>query len=1481
MAKEFKPLVSTSSPASMVPYTSGRAVARTPAERTAIVAEQQKVVRLGTGEYVARTDYDALTRSQQSYLMRNGVQAFNTAAQRLSTTPAPSKVTTPQVALPTASTPMIASPAPAFGTPEYVEWYYNNPAGPGYVVGNKNKVEVRGGQVAVVDTTTGQRTITGTFTPLTAASAPSAAVPATVSLQDVVGAIKAGVDRSKIIAGPQGIAYTKAVESMMKLGAITESKGQAQLDPYMLVASAGSNPKTSAFADRTLRALGYTDAQIGEVRKDLADMPESFRDLVARSGLEGLQSAVQSGNLPVTFVHPGTAARDILTNLTTTVSNVRAKVNSWQPAQPTTPLGVAAATGADFLKALTGAGVSFLAAPSEMLATAGMVIMKPSTAPGTVVELAKGMLQPITQTAAIVTGKAAAQGITPFDIGSAAMNDVMLVLMGTQLAGATIRTAQGALMPLRADYVPLRSMSREAATSRVPFSSEQLTRMRTAGITEADIINAGTEINRQLVSGVKVAEVRLGPETVRVTNVEYQRAVGGLSLFNATPDVTLMARGGEVPIIGDLYTAAKVAIEPMQRSYITGQKALHPGINEIRISDPDVVARLLPQQKLISGGATLEPEAVAISVNTLRGLGLRLEPIPGAAGRGTSFDASLGPIAIRRYTLRSVTADPTGLATRMLGNTNAPGGVVAVSDLHGTTAFADVYGKINGAYGRQVIAGDPANPATWHYVDNLRANVVVLGDSLDGGPAYAIWRTTLNRLHDEATARGGSVDRLLGNHELAILSKDEIRGYSHPDIERAALRRDLISDVRNGYVRAATATNDTLFTHAGVSTGVFPEYRGRTASYVADDLNTRLARALTTEDYSGKMFAKGRVERGNSLSPNEREVGGPFWMRPQEATPAELDLGFQQVIGHNPGWAVRRLWGRNFIETDIGAKSTGKAGVYVDTPYMVTDQIPIRSTSLGGEAPDVGVVGTSLRLKAMRDTVADVFLGWDGRIQAVEKAKQNREAVKGMIADLDRQIAERKATQDSVGVKYLERQKSELINPGGRDYLYGGIGFWRDIVMGRQNSVRVLNSVGSSTTIDLAAALGVVGDVRNQISQMSDYDISRLFGVSRDWLTTMLDTSNINTSSIDTYRQDVADRLNNVINVVDQGLDRNVAEHLNQEAILSGYLTRYDIEHLNYGAENGSIYDRMLPALTETTVGESEGGPRSVEYRPLAPTHQAAGEGREVQRSEDRRVPLTRVTESRLTGVEGTRTEQPAEEQVPPPELPSRGTEPIEGWTYRAPFPSETPPEGVSPPRPPRTPPPRIPVPRPPEPPPPGEPPSFPFIQPVTLWSDLPDVAIRHSRIEYPEGTIIWKQGFVWRIIPPPYTLRKPLVSFAPPVGIKKFEGTPQETLVFVGGKVPFADVSFDLGVVDGYIDVKNEQIIFTGRGMMTDVGWRVLGPAKGLTIVSTAEERARAMAIQQRELLGRSAVPKRSKAKRTTRKRKQPETLVQTGVNV
>ncbi len=125
----------------------------------------------------------------------------------------------------------------------------------------------------------------------------------------------------------------------------------------------------------------------------------------------------------------------------------------------------------------------------------------------------------------------------------------------------------------------------------------------------------------------------------------------------------------------------------------------------------------------------------------------------------------------------------------------------------------------------------------------------------------------------------------------------------------------------------------------------------------------------------------------------------------------------------------------------------------------------------------------------------------------------------------------------------------------------------------------------------------------------------------------------------------------------------------------------------------------------------------------------------------------------------------------------------------------------------------------------------------IRVKADMPGATAAAKDGIYPKGTIVWRMGSLkgkhgeYKIIPPPYTLAKPISAKHPPKGMKRTKGTPQQTLTFLGGKMPFSNVSFDLGVTDGFIDVKDRTITFTGGGQKTDVGTRLPETTRGVSL--------------------------------------------------
>ena len=112
-------------------------------------------------------------------------------------------------------------------------------------------------------------------------------------------------------------------------------------------------------------------------------------------------------------------------------------------------------------------------------------------------------------------------------------------------------------------------------------------------------------------------------------------------------------------------------------------------------------------------------------------------------------------------------------------------------------------------------------------------------------------------------------------------------------------------------------------------------------------------------------------------------------------------------------------------------------------------------------------------------------------------------------------------------------------------------------------------------------------------------------------------------------------------------------------------------------------------------------------------------------------------------------------------------------------------------------------------------------------------------------GTIVWRQGFVWKMIPPPYDMEKAISLLEPPEGaVRTNLRTPKETIQVIGGPVPH-DVSLDLGVVDVFIEAGGKNIRFTGGGLKTDIGKSLSSSTKGLSVPTKPSRRRKKAPVE------------------------------------
>ena len=94
--------------------------------------------------------------------------------------------------------------------------------------------------------------------------------------------------------------------------------------------------------------------------------------------------------------------------------------------------------------------------------------------------------------------------------------------------------------------------------------------------------------------------------------------------------------------------------------------------------------------------------------------------------------------------------------------------------------------------------------------------------------------------------------------------------------------------------------------------------------------------------------------------------------------------------------------------------------------------------------------------------------------------------------------------------------------------------------------------------------------MRSQIARFSSTDTERLFGMNRNEILSKLDTSKINRANLEAYQQDAARLSQNLIDIVDTGLERNFVDLLDRQKLVNEYTRRLqDRTTDTYRAERG------------------------------------------------------------------------------------------------------------------------------------------------------------------------------------------------------------------------------------------------------------------------------------------------------------------------
>lgn len=261
--------------------------------------------------------------------------------------------------------------------------------------------------------------------------------------------------------------------------------------------------------------------------------------------------------------------------------------------------------------------------------------------------------------------------------------------------------------------------------------------------------------------------------------------------------------------------------------------------------------------------------------------------------------------------------------------------VVSISDIHGYLADARSALLAVGETERFDPIVTPDDDGHLHWADNdyvlvFNGDLIDRGDHSDATVALAL------RLVREAPP--GRVQYLLGNHEMAVLLPDVLhwpRTYSQAlDRER---RRQFVSLVTDGVVRAAFAGHEFTYSHAGAPGGVDVDAVNERARRAGNELLAAMdaGRYDSVQENLPRRFAD---VFGLGGSTGRGEDAGILWMdfrhMPADAPP--------QVVGHTrqaaPTWAGRAVC-ENVIRTTHD--SPGGEAVLVETPdalHTVTRQ---------------------------------------------------------------------------------------------------------------------------------------------------------------------------------------------------------------------------------------------------------------------------------------------------------------------------------------------------------------------------------------------------------------------------------------------------------------------------------------------------------------------------------------------------------------
>lgn len=189
-----------------------------------------------------------------------------------------------------------------------------------------------------------------------------------------------------------------------------------------------------------------------------------------------------------------------------------------------------------------------------------------------------------------------------------------------------------------------------------------------------------------------------------------------------------------------------------------------------------------------------------------------------------------------------------------------------------------------------------------------------MGDYVDRGAHGLEGYRLAKRLRTESP---DNCRMLMGNHDLFHLldCPHAIRAPAIPGFS-AELREDILK----GVVQLAWYESDTLYTHAGLHLGYFPEFKDKPLEVIVNELNARLV------EFARKIIP-GRPDLNLMLVEEEPLLGdhGVVWTRGR----IENDQ-FRQVVGHTPQDRIKSDPGLRVKYVDAG-RVFGEESIELDT----------------------------------------------------------------------------------------------------------------------------------------------------------------------------------------------------------------------------------------------------------------------------------------------------------------------------------------------------------------------------------------------------------------------------------------------------------------------------------------------------------------------------------------------------------------------